>query len=331
MFNVLLKPWIQGVLIIVTTLFLFFTSSFKIKSRKYYDHKPGLIETLNKRKSETDVIVTLNIQNFIKSDFIKNNFIVDLNLWFEFDPKQITLDEVSKFSFSKGEILEKSDPVIAKDKKLTKVRYDLRVKFLSNLNHKYFPLETHRLYLTLNNKFIDLKNVNFILDHNSFNTSKSIYAPAWQFVGSNSKSGSATFMGTNGENIVYPRIIFELDFIQDSMRNFIFLFLPMLVILLISLCAFALNLKVYFSDVLDLASAGVLGMLAYRYVIEEASPKVSYFMLSDHIFTTCLMILFAIFFVGIFYRQRLDKNRGLLVLILYATIYLAWSYLIFAW
>lgn len=324
--SLILRPWFQISLMAVTIIFILFTANIKLAKTNYYDFKPSLINVDSKNFSEIDF--QFDLQNFIKADFLLNEFILDAILWFVFDPKKVTIEDISKFSFSKSEIIYKSEPVIQKFKDKLIARFDLRLKSMANLNFKYFPLDTHRLFITLDNKFLDS---DFRFSQKSkLNVSESIYVPAWKFLGSQLELGFKKIK-TVFSYINNPRAILQLDFIQENMRSFIFLFLPMLIILLISLCAFALNLKNHFETVLSLTSAGVIGLVGYRYVIEKISPKVSYYMLSDHIFNLILIILFVIFFADIFYKEKLDRYRGLMVLSLYMFFILAWSYLMFLW
>ena len=52
------------------------------------------------------------IDQFIDFDMVTNKFTFDGTIWFKFDPGAISLDSLSKFSFIKGTIIQKSDPDI---------------------------------------------------------------------------------------------------------------------------------------------------------------------------------------------------------------------------
>ena len=67
----------------------------------------------------------LTITDFLKFDAIKNEYTVNAIIWFAFF---YPLETIQKFSFTKGEIVKKSEPIISKtsDNK-TVVLYNLRV------------------------------------------------------------------------------------------------------------------------------------------------------------------------------------------------------------
>lgn len=335
-FNAFLRPYVQFLCMLLLFVFMFYTSKIKIDNIVPIDFKPGIERLDNKRVGlKNEVGVGLNIQNFIEFDINTNTFIAEANLWFVFDPKIVLLDDIAKFSFSKCEIIEKSEPFITNiDDEMIFARYDLRIKFSSNLNYKYFPLGAHELFLTLNNKFLDAHEIQLVSHDAQFVVANTIYMPGWYYVSKSLVNGLSEIKlsSDNSQKLLeFPRIVFSVDVMQSSMRNFIFIVLPMFIMLLVSLAAFSLNVRSFFDSVINVTVTGIAGLLAYRYVIDSISPKVSYYMLSDHIFTLFLLIMFMIFFFDIFYRQKLDKYRGLFVGIIYLLTIFGWSYLMFVW
>lgn len=332
----LLSPLVQLCSIIVIFLLLFLFAEIKIAYPQFIDFQPKVQQSqqLDKGLPATQVSVGLNIQNFLTFDIINNNFVADVNVWFEYNPAQVTVEELRQFDFNKGTILDKREPVVKQLSADTMLaRFDMRVQFTSNLNYKYFPIDSHKVFLTLNNKTLDARKVEFV-HANSFVFDKNIYIPGYKIYGTQQHYGYSTIVldAHNEQKIFnYPRAVFEIDAQQQSSRNFIFIVLPMIIILLITMCAFVLSLKIHFSTVLGIASAGVGALMGYRYVIEKVSPRVSYYMLSDHIFVLFLVILFIIFFIDIFYREKIDKSRPLILLILYIFFILGLSFLMFIW
>lgn len=305
----------------------------KIQQPVFIDFKPGVVHQASLH--DHPIVVGLSLQNFVDVDVVNNTFTADLSVWFLVDPETAdNLDLISKFSFNKGEIIDRSEPIKQRFDDRLMIRYDCKVKFSSNLNYKYFPLDTHRIFLTLNNKYIDSSQVQFVVPENNFVISPTIYIPSWHIFSSNVTVGYGSLHFDKHNDIKpfnYPRVVFEFDLLQTSMRNFIFIMLPMLIIFLLSLCAFGLNIRNYFDSMLNITSTGIAALLAYRYVIEKISPKVSYYLLCDHIFSLFLIILFFIFFIDIFYREKVDKYRGVLAICIYIIFLAGWLYLLFIW
>ena len=93
---------------------------------------------------------------------------------------------------------------------------------------------------------------------------------------------------------------------------------------------FSLDPKKYREAIMTISAATVPAILAYRFVIETISPKVSYFMLSDHIFSLFLFLSFLVF-VTIFYFENFLVAPGLLVITFHILLILSWAYLLFIW
>ena len=80
----------------------------------------------------------LFIKSFPVFDAIKNSFMVDSVVWFEFNGDEVMLETIDKFSFDNGKIMSKSPPdikvvngkIFAKYN-VTKVNQDLPIEFLN--------------------------------------------------------------------------------------------------------------------------------------------------------------------------------------------------------
>lgn len=329
--SVFLKPIFQVCFIAIVSFLLMFFAHLKLQQNVFADPISKIQEVSG---AAINVDVDLNLQNFLTFNLINNEFVAEFNLLFKFDSNKISLKEIESFSFSKGEIIEKSEPVVTQNNGVVSARYDLKVKFSSNLNFKYFPLEDHRIYITLNNKNLDGKKINFVVNKSSFSFSDSLYTPGWKALNSQAQAGVRTISLGSQQELTYPRAVFSVDFMQASLRQFIFIMLPILIAFLIALCAFALSWKQEFSTIVGLSSASLAAIVGYRYVIERISPKVSYYMLSDHLFTLFLLLIFSIFFVDIFFKDCLQEHRyvrGIVVFGFYIILLASWVLLLFFW
>ena len=329
--NLFFKPYFQFIIISAITIFIFAAAYFKLQQNIFLDPEPKVEFSKDK---VTKVKVGLNVQNFLIFNVTFNEFSVDLNLWFEFDPEEISLKDIEKFDFSKGEIIEKSEPVITNKNGKTFVRYDIKLKLSSNLNYKYFPLEDHKFFIVLNNKNLDGKKIVFESDKNDISISESLYTPGWKAVNANVKAGTRTINMGKNESLTFPRAVFSIDFMQSTLRPFIFIVLPILIAILIIFCAIAMSWKSEFSTIMGLTVGNLAAIVSYRFVIEKISPRVDYFILSDQIFSFFLILIFLVFFIEIFFRNKLEKRPNLRVsaiMGLYLAVILGWSYLLFIW
>lgn len=325
--KLLLRPYVQICSMLLVFLLFIVTASFKLSHPVFNDFKPSLEATAIQPTIKTG----LTLQNFLTFDVVANQFIADVAVWFLIDPKKSSLADIAKFSFNKADIIEKNEPIIKEqaDGNLF-VRYDLRIKFSSNINYKYFPLDAHRIFLTLQNKYLDGNEQTFFLEPHALVIPGTVFMPGWQIQKTDGFAGLA-LLPIGNDIVKFPRVVFALDIVQDSTRDFIFIILPMLIILLLSLCAFGLKIRIYFDSVLNITTAGIAAILAYRYVIEKISPNVSYYLLCDHLFSLFLVLLFLIFFIDIFYQEKIDTHRGLIVMGMYGALVLGWLYLLFIW
>src|SRR5690606_28854481 len=128
------------------------------------------------------ILTGLYIDNFSLFDVESNEFIFDGIVWFEYDPAHINIEKLEKFSFDRGEILKKSNPdsILKEDKILTK--FNVTVKFSSNINYLDFPFDDHYINIMLSNTFFSLDDAIFIPTVQRFIFSKDISFIEWKLV-----------------------------------------------------------------------------------------------------------------------------------------------------
>lgn len=338
----LTQPFAQTVLMLFTSIALILLTLKPLKTFKNLDPSSKLSEFKPSELNKLTPITTgFYLRNFIEFDIVKNDFVAEGILWFSYDPKKISLDEISKFSFSKGEFIKgetlssKNDTavkVLSEDKHLA--LFNIRLKFSSNLNYRLFPLDDHTLYLTFNNKYISADKFYFKADKNNFFVSDTNYTFGWNNISNNVKSGYTEIIldkSDDQKNFKFPRVIFSLDFIGSSFRNIFLIFMPLFVALFLSLFLYSFDPEKYRDTIMSLSAATVPAMLGYRYVIESISPKVAYFMLSDQIFNLFLILAFMIFFINTFYLQKLKEYRGFIIIGFHVILIFSWYYILYVW
>ena len=169
----------------------------------------------------SQVTVGLFINQFISFDMVTNEFTFDGTLWFKFNPGIISTDILGKFSFEKGTILEKSAPTMKLIDNMLLVQYNIRVKFSSELNYTDFPIDSHKIYLVLVNKFISPSEVLFKSSRREFSVKAKARTYGWNLLDESVESGYIETVldpFDTRETIQYPGVIFELDYGRSSIR-----------------------------------------------------------------------------------------------------------------
>ena len=196
------------------------------------DSKPQ-IAILSSETADSSIVhikTGLTITDFLKFDAIKNEYTINAIIWFTFDPQKISLQQIDKFSFTKGEIVKKSDPIVTKTAEGTVALYYIRVQFATIPNYKRFPLDDHYLFLNVTNTALNPMNVVFDIDKNDYALSKNLYTPGWAIVEHTAQGGYSQVMSAPGKTIMQPKAIFSIGLSKQDFRQLLLIILPLLVI-----------------------------------------------------------------------------------------------------
>lgn len=280
------------------------------------------------------VNVGLSIDDFLSFDPVKNDFVFIGTIWFEFNPAAITLALLSKFRFKAADILEKSEPEakIINDKFIA--RYTIKVRFKNQLQYQYFPFDDHRIILELANPYVSTSDVIFHAVESNFLVKADTTAIGWKKMNREVNAGYVETEINEGQRqtrFYYPVVVFSVDYLRNGIRYAFTILLPLLAIFFISLMAFSLNPVANATLAITLSAGSVTALLAYRFVIENLSPTVGYFMLSDFIFFLFLCMVSLIFIFSIVLRQLPLWLKFVLVFIFHAIVCSAFIYLALFW
>lgn len=297
------------------------------------DSKPT-IETLSTRQPGVITIQTgLSVTDFLKFDAIKNEYQVNGIIWFTFNPQQVPPDLIEKFSFTKGELVKKSDPVITKNADgSTTALYYIRVQFTTIPNYKRFPLDDHYLFLNVTNTALGSRNAVFVVPDDGFTLAENIYIPGWQLVEHTARAGFAHVMNAPGSTIMQPKASFAIGLSKQDYRQLLLIILPLLLIFYFGIFAFSIKDTVL---AITLVLASVSGLMAYSFVMQTLSPQVGYLMLSDYMFLLFLGTIFVVFFVTaldatpehILSKKAVMRIKGFTIIALYIALIVLWYYL----
>ena len=214
------------------------------------------------------------------------------------------------------------------------VKYDIRVKFTTNLNYEYFPLDNHKVYLVFSNLSLSPNEVIFESSYNRFIVSDKIIISGWISPNRTVKSGyslSALDKADSTKTIYTPILMFALEYQRMTLRNAFTIFLPLLLLFYITTFCFSLDPEKYFRAIISLNAASISSLLAYRFVIENMSPKVGYFMLSDYVFFLFLVSVCLTFVLSSIFMFFDEWYKRIICSFLHLVVMAGIIYLFFFW
>jgi len=338
-------PRYQIAALVTTTIIMLLMSLYPFDHFISLEPAPQLFSVTPKKLKEwggstTEVQVGLHITNFPEFDIVNNRFMFDGIIWFEFDPALISLETIEKFSFEKADIVKKtiSDTRVIEDRVF--VQYNIKVRFSTNLAFELFPLDDHRIFISLTNKFVSPSEMVFRSFVSGFTLSENIFIAGWQVYGRNVLTGySEAQLDENDEHkaVLNPKVLFSIDLEREGIQQILVIFLPLFIMFFIGMFAFAFEGSKRYSLVLSLSLGSVTAMLSYRFVIQSMSPSVGYFLLSDYIFTMLLTFAFIAFLLNLIlmqyrtYSPMIVVSRGMLFLLFHVMLIVCWYYLLYVW
>lgn len=298
----IVSPWFLFTCVLLTTLAIGFLI---YQWTSHFDFTDGevKIEYMTPRKTRdfdasfaAPVDLGLTIKNFRKFDVPKNQFEIDAMLWFDFDPNVISIHSVSDVSFIRGKILYKSKPVsYAHDGRLFLVYNDVRISFTNAMNYKYFPVDDHRISLGMVNNVSLISELRYLVKNSDFVISDSMIGNGWYQFGQRVQTGYRT-IDFDHKEVIQPMALFTIDYGRGrNTRNSLILILPMLMLFFVSLFLFAAK---KFDTRLSIPIQSLVGLVAFRFVLESLSPSVGYFMYSDYLFVLFLGLIFILVLIG---------------------------------
>ncbi|HBL98266.1 TPA: hypothetical protein DDZ86_01320 [Candidatus Dependentiae bacterium] len=305
---------------------IFYQASFNVKIRDLY----APVQTLTPKKlayfggTPSDVTVGMFVRDFPQFDAVRGTFSVDTTVWFLFDPRLVSIERIGDFTFERAEILKRSEPYVRVVGNMVFVRYDMRMRFNMSFDYQDFPFDGHRLNFTMVHYFLSPAEVTFNSSRANLVMSPDINIPGWRNIDRRVATGySEERLETQDgkQESFYPRAVFSLDFERIGTRNIISIFLPLLLVFFIALFTFSFDpVGKMGVQAVTLSATSITALIAYRFVIENMSPPVGYFMASDYIFLIFLVSCCAIFFINIFGAYVSGISKAIIAVVLESII-----------
>jgi hypothetical protein len=265
----------------------------------------------------------LVINKFHEFNVVNNKFAFEGILWFKFDPSIVSMKTIEGISFENGSIVERSSAhaqIINDD---LFVRYNIRASFQARMNYGGFPADDHKLYLVLIHKEVSPSTFIFDAARQDFLIVDNMVRQGWKehdrtveagYIESHIESSSIDVVISN------PAVAFGIDYRRDSMRDLMTILLPMLVMLAMSMCSFSMDPQRFWSSRVTLAMQTVVGLVAFRFVMESISPRVGYFMVSDYLFFLFLCIYIVIFLANLAVQKLQVWHEKFLIILIALTV-----------
>jgi len=331
---------LQIVLMTISIITLCCIFYFSYKSFTCADDYPPVIsltpqELFELGGSPTRIDTGIFIKNVSQFDIIKGIFLVNLTIWFKFNPDFISLDQIGKFIFQKAEIKNKSDPSLKIEGNDFIASYDMDVLFYIALNYSDFPLDDHRLSFIVDNYFLSAGQAFFVTSKNNIVYSPEIHIEGWDLVDTIAEYGyyrDEISGDTTKKTSYHPRAIFFFEFSEIGIRYIFSIFLPLLLIFFTALFSFSVNMAgESFFYLVEMSATSLAALIAFRFVMETISPATGYFIMSDYAFVFFLLALLIVFLVNIFDRQITGFHKTIIVIFLHVSMIAMFLYLLEPW
>ena len=280
-----------------------------IKKQRFIstDQKPELLQFFPfqglRSTGVGEIAVGLHIKSFPTFELVEDTFTMDALIWFEFNPSLVNLETIKSFSFDRSKMLYKSEPKIIFKNNLLLVIYHIQVRFNTNLDYTYFPVNDHKLYLVLDNENISPQELVYTIRESSFTLSSKIHTHDWFIANKAVETGYNDLIlesHNSTKKMSHPRVIFSLDLARAGLRKAVLIFFPVLIFLLVAAYTLIMNPLKIGAAIYIISITSISGLLFYRFIIESISPKVGYVTLSDYFFIINVGLAFIIFIIDIF-------------------------------
>ncbi len=253
------------------------------------------------------------IRNFSSFDFATNSFVVNAMIWFEFDKNEVPFKTIDNFSFENSKIIYKSQPYVTLNNDKILVKYDVIFEAKTDVNFYRFPLEDHRLSIVLTNNFISPRELYFDDSENAMSLviSDKLFTSNWKVHSMRSISGYSSLyfdQYNTHRKMQSPKAVFTINFQKVGINKILLIFVPLFAVILLALFSFLMSFNNHQGKT-SLGLAAITGLLGYRFVIQNMSPSVGYFTLTDKIF------LFFLFFAFLIYIFHVLMSRHYLYLV----------------
>jgi hypothetical protein len=235
-------------------------------------------------KADTPLVyVGLLVNTFHEFKVETGEFSFSGAIWFQYNPAQVTLQQIQKFHIVSGEIKSISEPDVRKVGDNEIAQFEITASFKNDLNYASFPLDDHYVSIGIFNYALPDGTV-FISETSDFDLGELFTIPGWKVLSRTFKVGyvDRVFGKQEIQRKQEVRAFFILECKRTDPVFLITILATLLIIILIAVLSFSPQQSV------DLNVIGAV--IGFRFVIAALAPANSgYFMISDYLFFFCLL------------------------------------------
>jgi len=151
----------------------------------------------------------------------------------------------------------------------------------------------------------------FVSNQTNFQIPENFYTRDWKYRTHSVSVGYSEISldkGQTNKSITAPSIVYGIEFVKAGIRKIIVIFVPLILVFFLTLASLVLSLGNMVS-IMSLSVGGLSSMFGYRFVVENMTPNVGYFTISDKLYSVNMLFLFAIFLINVFSAYKFYATK----------------------
>lgn len=169
-----------------------------------------------------------------------------------------------------------------------------------------FPFDKHTLPIIVEPRLRNTTEMIIVIDNQTTGLDPLASLPGWRFHRSNNYVMNHTY---EGEEVPYSRVVFSYDVTRDSLSTFLKFFLPVMLIVIVSLSS--LLMKV--TSRLGLNASMFLAAVLIHWRIADAMPMVEYATFLDYFMIITYAVLVMVLISGILIMMYNERKQAEMV------------------
>ena len=179
----------QIIAFLITTILLSAIFYYPFVTFYGFDDLPKVKEFSTQVSSNNPTVnMGLLINNFSEFKIEEGQFVFEGSVWFQYDPKKISLEKIKQFHLINGEIKTISDPDVRKVGDDEIAQFEIIASLKNNLNYSAFPLDDHYISIGIFNYALPDGTV-VSSELNDFDLDPSLHIPGWKILSRQLKIG----------------------------------------------------------------------------------------------------------------------------------------------
>jgi len=299
------------------------------------EHTPNYFRAADQKSApQASLIRTgLHVDHFEAFETRESIFTFSGTAWFEFDPDKVAPEKIADFTFESGISHERRPLEITTtpDGKIL-AQYAVKETITRPMDHRLFPLDSHRLYMALANRHFSADLVRFISSKTDFVSDANLKLFGWKQVGEDVECGfKRVGIDETDESRYtdYPVALFSIDITRSGIQFLLLILLPLLFIFYLALFTLSAG-----TQNIGITASVMVAIPGYRIVIQNIAPSVGYLVLSDYLFFIFLAATGCVFLTNIITSaspRLTERHRRYAIIAIHTAVLAACTYLFEFW